>query len=87
MLREVVELELDVEADRRRGDPLVLDVDHDLEIRVFLDRLPEPLHRVVRDRRGDEAHLPGVVAEDVGEARRQHRREPVVQQRPHRVLA
>ena len=87
VLREVVDLERDVEADRRRGDALVLDVDHDLEVRVLLDRVPEPLHRVLRDGRGDEAHLPGVVAEDVGEPRRQHRREPVVHQRPHRVLA
>ena len=86
VLREVVDLERDVEADGRRRDPLVLDVDDHLEVRVLLDRLPQPLHRRLVDGRGDEAHLSGVVAEDVGEAWREHCREAVVHQRPHRVL-
>ena len=73
---------VDVEADRRRGDALVLDVDDDLEVRVLLDRVPEPVHRGLGNGRGDEAHLPGVVAEDVGEARRQHGREAVVHAAP-----
>ena len=72
----------DVEADGRRRDPLALDVDDDLEVRVFLDRLPQLVDRRFRDRGDDEAHLPGVVAEDVGEAGRQHRLEAVVHQAP-----
>ena len=78
---------VDVEVDGRRRDPLVLDVDDDLETRVFFDRLPEPVDRRFGNRGDDEAHLPGVVAEDVGEAGRQHGLEAVVHERPHRVLA
>ena len=87
VLREVVELERHVESDRRRRHSLVLDVDDDLELRVFFDRFPELRDRVLWRRRDDEAHLPAVVAEDVGEPRRQHGGEAVVHQRPHRVLA
>ena len=51
ILREVVELERHVEADCRRGDALVLDVDDDLELGILFDRFPELVDRVLADRR------------------------------------
>jgi hypothetical protein len=40
VLREIVDLERNVEPDRRRGHALVLDVDDDFELRIFLRSPP-----------------------------------------------
>ena len=63
------------------------DIDHDLDRRIVLDRPHDPRHDLLRQLDGDEPDLEAVVAEDVGEAGRDDGPEPVVLERPHRVLA
>src|SRR4051794_64252 len=72
VLGEVVEGELDVDAERGRRNAAVLDVDDDLDVRVLVDGVPQPLDDVLGDRGDEQPGLGGVVPEDVGEARRQH---------------
>ena len=88
VLREVVELERHVEADRRRGDALVLDVDDDLEIGILLDRLPQPVHdRVVSTVAATRPIFPQLLRKMSAKRGESTACEAVVHQRPHRVLA
>ena len=87
VLRVVVELERLVEVDGRDGDAPVDDVDHDLDRRVVLDDAHDARHDVLRQLDRHETDLQAVVAEDVGEARRDDGPEAVVLERPDGVLA
>ena len=83
---EVVERERLVDVEGRHGDPPVDDVDDDLERRVVLERSHDPLDDRLGELDRDQPDLQAVVAEDVGEARRDDRLEPVVLEGPCRVL-
>jgi hypothetical protein len=56
-------------------------------VRVGLDRVPDLRDHVVGHHDRHEAVLRAVVAEDVAEARRDHRVEAALLDGPHRVLA
>ena len=80
---------VDRERDREvlGGDRLRLQVDGQLEAGALLDLLPQQLDVGLLDGRGQQARLRAVALEDVAEARRDHRAEPEVHQRPDGVLA
>ena len=62
-------------------------VDGDLRRWLCLDDRPQPVDDVLRDPSRQQSGLAGVAAEDVGEPRGDDDPEPVVLQRPDRVLA
>ena len=70
----------------RRLDGAAGDVDGELERRVGDDGVEQGPPHAGLDLHGQQPLLRAVVAEDVGEARRHHGLEPVVEQRPHGVL-
>src|SRR5438552_8610780 len=73
--------------DPGRADGPCVQIDDDPGRRVVEDRVHERAHRLVRELDREQADLQRVVPEDVGEARSDHRAEPVVLDRPHGVLA
>src|SRR5689334_4625438 len=82
VLREAVDRE-------RRGAPVRQRDRLRAEVDAYAraGRGEELRHRGGLEHDRDEAVLEGVVAEDVGDARRHHRLEPVVDEGPRRVLA
>ena len=84
---EVVEVERLVEVDRRRGDaPVCTSTTISIGGSSSIG-LHEPVDHVLGQLDGDEPDLQAVVAEDVGEARRDDGVEAVVLERPRGVLA
>src|ERR1035441_5859567 len=83
----VVDVEGRLEAGRFGQHEAVVQVDDDLGGRVGLDGVLQGGHRGLGQRDRQQAGLGRVRAEDITEPRRDHRAEPVVGQRPDRVLA
>src|ERR1022692_4780470 len=83
----VVDVEGCLNAGRAGPHEAVVQVDDDLGGRVGLDDVLQGGHRGLGQRDRQQASLGRVRAEDITEPRRDHRAEPVVGQRPDRVVA